>query len=138
MDTCPPQEINATCELFCYAALADANENTLYTDLTGRFPVRSFSGQHYIFLAYVYNANVILVRPMKTRETTSFLQEFTDVYEYLILKNKKPQLHVLDNECSKTILKFLKEQRTKIQFVEPHQHRVNASERAVHTFKFIS
>ncbi len=26
-------------EMFCFAALADANEGTVYIDLTGRFPV---------------------------------------------------------------------------------------------------
>jgi len=39
-DMNPPLEANANCKLFCFAALADANEGTLYTDATGKFPVR--------------------------------------------------------------------------------------------------
>ena len=135
LDLFLPKESHAAYGMFCYATLADANENTLYTDLTGKFPVRSYKGNQYLFIAYVYSENAILVRPMKTREAKSFLQAFTSIYEYLISQSKKPKLHVLDNECSKNIVEFLNKQATKIQFVEPHQHRVNASERAVQTFK---
>ena len=41
----------------------------------------------------------------------------------------------MDNECSKDIQKIVEANNTKIQFVEPHQHRVNAAERAIQTFK---
>jgi hypothetical protein len=29
-------------DMFCFAALADAIKGTMYTDITGAFPVRSF------------------------------------------------------------------------------------------------
>ena len=48
-------------EMFCFAALAYENENTIYSDLAGRFPVQSFSGMNYIFIAYVYTINAILI-----------------------------------------------------------------------------
>ena len=38
-------------EVFCFTALADANEDTIYSDLTGRFRVRSYTGNQYIFIA---------------------------------------------------------------------------------------
>ena len=47
--------------------MADQNEDTIYSDLAGRFPVCSYSGMNYIFVAYVYKINAILVRPMSTR-----------------------------------------------------------------------
>ena len=75
-DMFPPQEANATCKIFCFLALADANENTIYTDLAERFPVWSYSGQQYMFLAYVYESNAIPVRPMKTRSSTSAIEAF--------------------------------------------------------------
>ena len=42
-DMNPPQQICTAIdnEMFCFAALADANEDTIYSDLAGRFPVRS-------------------------------------------------------------------------------------------------
>ena len=64
----PPQETNAACEIFCFTALANSIEGTVYTDLTGKLPVRSIRGNQYIFLAYFYDANAILVRPMKTKK----------------------------------------------------------------------
>ena len=46
--------------MFCFAALADANTGTMYTDLPGPFPVQSFTSMQYIFVAYVYDINTIL------------------------------------------------------------------------------
>ena len=47
----------------------------------------------------------------------------------------------MDNECSTILKTFIQDDNDmNIQFVEPQQHRVNASERAIQTFKnhFIS
>ena len=80
----PAQEANASCDLFCFAALADTNENTIYTDLTGKFPVRSHKGHQYIFVAYIYDANAILIRGMPNREAGTQVKAFQDIYKYLI------------------------------------------------------
>ena len=45
----------------------------------GRFPVRSLQGNQYILLTYVYNANAILVQPMKSREISAMLDVFKSV-----------------------------------------------------------
>ena len=73
---------------------------------------------------------------MKNRTTESMLEEFQSVYDYLIKNNFKPKLHVMDNECSKVIKTFIEnENNATLQFVEPHEHRVNAAERIIQTFK---
>ena len=36
-------------EMFCFAILVDNNDATIYSDLAGRFPVRSYSGMNYFF-----------------------------------------------------------------------------------------
>ena len=41
-------------DLHCMAVLADMNDGTIYTDLSGRFPTRSYRNMQYIFVAYVY------------------------------------------------------------------------------------
>ena len=79
-DIAPCHDAAAQCEVFCFGALADANERTLYTDLTCKFPIRSYNGNQYIFLAYVYDLNAIIVRSMKSRETTDMQAEFKEVY----------------------------------------------------------
>ena len=50
--------------MFCYAMLADKNEGTVYSNLTGKFPVQSFEGHLYVFVCYVYSAKAIVMRPM--------------------------------------------------------------------------
>ena len=137
-DMNPPQQAcNAEDDtMSCYAVLADSIDGTMYSDLTGRFPVQSFSGNQYIFVAYIYKINAILLRPMKNRSDESMVAVFKDIYEYLQLRNLAPKLHVLDNECSKAIKKYIISQNTNIQLVEPHNHRVNAAETAVKTAKY--
>ena len=105
-DMNPNEEICQAMEndtMFCYAVLADNNENTIYSDLPGRFPVQSFRGQYYIFEAYVYIINVILLCCMKSRTDVCVVAAFKDIYDYLTTKNLKPQLHVIGNACSKAV-----------------------------------
>ena len=54
-------------KMFCFVILADNNDATIYSDLAGRFPVQSYSGMNYIFVAYIYTINAIIIRPMKSR-----------------------------------------------------------------------
>ena len=54
-------------QIFCYAVLADKNDNTIYSDLSGRFAVQSYAGRTYICKAYIYKINAILMQPMKSR-----------------------------------------------------------------------
>ena len=48
-DMNPPEQMCSAVddEMFCFAALADANEDTMYSDLTGRFPIQSYKGMQY-------------------------------------------------------------------------------------------
>ena len=50
VDVIPTEE--QASNVFCCAALADATEGTLYTDMTGSFPVQSLEGMHAFFVAY--------------------------------------------------------------------------------------
>ena len=40
IDMNPAHEANARCKMFCFAALADGTEGTIYLDLAGKFPIR--------------------------------------------------------------------------------------------------
>ena len=84
-DMNPPQEICSAIknELFCFAALADNIPGVLYSDQTGRFPVRSYAGNQYIFIAYVYDENAILMRPLKDQSDNSMVKVFREIYDYL-------------------------------------------------------
>jgi hypothetical protein len=45
-----------------YAVLVDQGQ--LYTDLTGKFPVRSSKGNSYVIVCYVFDCNYVKVVPM--------------------------------------------------------------------------
>jgi hypothetical protein len=131
----PTHEACAVQDMFCFAVLADAHTGTMYTDLISAFPVRSFKNMQYIFIAYVYDLNAIVVRPMPSRTDAAFITAFTDVFDTLCMQNYQLHLNVMDNECSKAVKRHIRSAQLDIQLVPPHNHRVNAAERAIGTFK---
>ncbi len=63
----PKHEICTMQDVLCFAALANTITGTMYTNITGAFPVRSFKSMQYIFVAYVYDLNAIIVHAMPSR-----------------------------------------------------------------------
>ena len=59
----------------------------LYTDDTGRFPVRSRSGNQYIMIAYHCNSNTILAKPFKTRADKHCMVAYNSIMQKL--ENKR-------------------------------------------------
>eukprot|EP00804_Cyclotella_cryptica_P027253 CCRYP_014360-RA/>CCRYP_014360-RA protein AED:0.37 eAED:0.35 QI:0/0/0/1/0/0/3/0/403 len=100
--------IKSACNVFCYAALADKHQGTIYTDATGALPAVTLEGNQYYF-------------DLKT-------------------KGYKPTFNITNNQATTPIKAYLKIEDCKWQFVEPNNHRVNAVECAIQTFKnhFIS
>ncbi len=131
----PAHEACTMQDLFCFAALADANAGTMYSDLTSAFPVRSFKNMQYVLVAYVYDLNAIIVRAMSTRTDTSMITAFTEVIKTLCAQGYHPKLNVMDNECSVAVEKHIKASKINIQLVPPHNHCVNTAEQAIATFK---
>jgi hypothetical protein len=131
----PTHKACAAQDMFFFATLADATTGTMYTDLTKAFPVRSFKNMIYIFVAYIYDLNAIIVHPMASRTDTSFIAAFTKVFPILHAWDYQPALNVMDNECSKAVEKHILANRMTIQLVPPHNHRVNATKEAIGTFK---
>jgi hypothetical protein len=44
-------------------------------------------------------------------------------------------MNIMDNQATKFIKRFLAKKECDLQVVEPHNHRVNAAERAIQKFK---
>jgi hypothetical protein len=126
--------------IFCFAAMADKNQRTVYHDLTGRLPVMSLEGNQYFLVAYDYTINAILVRPTKDLESATIITAFDSIFQELKNKGFKPQLNITDNQAVAALKEYLNKENCEWQFVEPNNHRVNAAERAIQTFKnhFIS
>jgi hypothetical protein len=81
-----------------YAVVVDQGQ--LYTDLTGKFPVRSSKGNSYVMVCYVYDCKYVKVVPMKSRSASEWVKAYDTVHQELTVKGFKPKLQTLDNEAS--------------------------------------
>ena len=125
---------------FCYGAFANRQSGVVYNDLTGSFPFVSFDGSVCFLVMYHYKANAIMATPISGLDDKTIFNAFKKNFDELAAKGFKPKLNVMDNQATKQIKIFLTKEECKLQLVEPHNHRVNAAERAIQTFKdaFIS
>jgi hypothetical protein len=74
----------------------------------------------YIFVAYIYDLNTIIVCPMALRTDTSFIAAFTKVFAILRAWDYQSALNIMDNECSKAVEKHIRTNTMTIQLVPPH------------------
>jgi hypothetical protein len=116
-----------------YAVVVDQGQ--LYTDLTGKFPVRSSKGNSYVMLCYIYDCNYIKVIPMKSGSASEWVKAYDSIHQELTVKGFKPKLQTLDNEASTALKNFFTVNDIAYQLVPPHCHRCNAAERAIRTLK---
>jgi hypothetical protein len=131
----PTEAICAAHNMFCFAALADLHMGTMYTDLISAFPVHSFKNMQYVFVAYIYNLNAILVHAMPSKNNAAMIVAFSDIFSTLAAHGYVPNLNVMDNECSKAVEAHIGANKMNIHLVPPHNHPVNAAECAIATFK---
>ena len=112
----------------------------MYTDATGALPAVSLEGNQYFFVVYDYDTNAIFAEPVQNLQDATIIEAFDKIFTELVEKGHKPQFNVIDNQAVKPLKAYLNKQECKCQFVEPNNHRVNAAERAIQTFKkhFIS
>jgi hypothetical protein len=116
-----------------YTVVVDQGQ--LYTDLTGKFPVRSSKGHSYVIVCYINDCNYVKVIPMKSRSASEWVKAYDSVHQELTVKSFKPKLQTLDNEASTALNNFFTVNDIAYQLVPPHCYRCNAAERAIRTFK---
>jgi hypothetical protein len=83
---------------YIYATTLETNQ--IYSDLTGRFPTTSISGNKYILILYDYDSNSVLSAPMKNRGYKEMVRAFDFLIQSLIVRGLKLHLQRLDNEAS--------------------------------------
>jgi hypothetical protein len=118
---------------FAYTVVVDQGQ--LYTDLTGKFPVRSSKGDSYVMVCYIYDCKNVKVIPMKSRSALEWVKAYDTIHQELTVKGFKPKLQTLDNEASAALKNFFTVNDIAYQLVPPHCHRRNAADRAIRTFK---
>jgi hypothetical protein len=116
-----------------YAVVVDQGQ--LFTDLTGKFLVRSSKGNSYFMVCYVYDCNYVNVISMKSRSTSEWIKAYDTVHQELTVKGFTPKLQTLDNEASTALKNFFTVNDMDYQLVPPHCHRRNSAERAIWTSK---
>jgi len=131
----PDTTAQSIANIFCFGAFADRQSGIVYHDLTGSFPFMSFDGSVCFFVLYHYESNAILATPIAGLDDVSVFKAYKDYFRFLSEKGFKPKLNIMDNQATKHIKHFLTENDCRLQVVEPHNHRVNAAERAIQTFK---
>jgi hypothetical protein len=121
----PSHEACAVQDMFCFATLANAMLSMMYTNtnITGPFPVWSFKNMQYIFSAYIYNLNAIIMLPMSSRTDALFIATFSEVFAILCACEYQPALNMMDDECSKVVEKHIQANKMDIQLVSPHTHQ---------------
>jgi hypothetical protein len=116
--------------IFCFGAFVDKTSGIVYNDLTGSSHSCRWKEAYVFFVLYHYESNCILASNDRT-----IFETYKKYFEELTSKGFKPKLNIMDNQATKHIKQFLSENNCKLQLVEPHNHRVNAAERAIQTFK---
>ncbi len=72
----------------------------LYTDDTGRFPVKARSGNQYVMIAYHTNGNLILQQAFKTRSDKHRIAAYNSIMRRLAAHGLSVHLQILDHEAS--------------------------------------
>ena len=132
-DFFPTQESAKTYN--CINIIIQLPTEKTYTDQTGRFPYQSSRGHNYVMVSYDYDVNSILVHPLKNREVSALTEAWNILHKRLKSSGHMVKHYILDNEFSGGLRQTILDADLTFELVPPHQHRRNAAERAVHTFK---
>ena len=134
-DTFPPIDSSPTHVI--YTRIERTHRN--FMDSSGRFPVKSRSGNEYVLAMYNYDGNYIHIETMK-RGKGRLLDAYKRGHSFFKAHGCQVKFERLDNETSKELEDFMRLEEISFQYVPPNCKRRNAAERALRTFKnhFIS
>jgi hypothetical protein len=124
-----------------YLMVFDATKKSMFSDQTGKFPITSARGHKYIMVAVELDGNYIDCEPIQSRTAKSL----TKAYQAIFQRWKStgvicPNWHILDNEAPEELKQAIRDNNCRVELTPADQHRRNAAERAIQTFKghFIS
>ena len=109
-------------------------KDTVHSDQTGKFPVRSRKGNNYMMIMCQVDSDAALVEPMKNRSAKEMIRAYLALIERLRRAGFAPKKHILDNECSEELKEVIRE-RCKLQLVPPGSHRANLAEVTIKAWK---
>ena len=107
----------------------------MYTDQTGKFPVKLYRGMQCIMVLYKIDSNGILAESLRDRTSGELVKAYQTLVDRLKEKGFEPKLHILDSECSAEFKEAIAKNGMRYQLVPPNDHRRNISEKALQAFK---
>ena len=111
------------------------NFNKAYIDLTGRFPHRSSRGNEYILVGYHRDSNAIFSTALKRRTLPEVTRGWKIINDKIAAAQVEPSIYTIDNEANILLKSTMTKRVLNYQLVSPYYHRVNATEKAIQTFK---
>ena len=119
-----------------YLKVFDATKKQMYSDQTGKFPITSARGHKYIMVAVELDGNYIDAEPLQSRNAKSLIKAYQAIFQRwkstgVIL----PNWHILDNEAPEDLKQAIRDNKCRVELTPADQHRRNAAERAIQTFK---
>ena len=67
--------------VFCFAALAEKEKGTVYTDATGALPVLSLDGHQYYVVTYDYDNNFIEAKEVSDLKDETIVETVQKIFE---------------------------------------------------------
>jgi hypothetical protein len=108
----------------------------LFTDDTGRFPVRDCSGNQYVMIAFHADGNLILQQAFKNKSNRHRIAAYNAIMTRLAARGLSVDLQILDNKASTAYKEaIIFKRKATFQLVPPDMHHRNRAERAIRTFK---
>ena len=107
--------------------------DTSHSDLTGRFPVLSTTGNQYLFISTM--DGYIHAEPMASRHHTEYVKAYQKTIDFFRTHGHPISFQRLDNETSSQLERLAQLQKISIQFCPPANHRALHAERAIRTYK---
>jgi hypothetical protein len=74
----------------------------LFTDDTGRFPIRARSGNQYVMISLHANGNLILQQAFKSKRDRHCITAYNTIMTRLVARGLSVDLQILDNKASST------------------------------------
>ncbi len=124
-----------------YLMVFDATKKSMFSDQTGKFPITSARGNKYIMVAVELDGNYIDGEPLQSRSAKSLTKAYLAIFQrWKATGVICPNWHILDNEAPEELKQAIRDNKCRVELTPADQHRRNAAERAIQTFKghFIS
>jgi hypothetical protein len=108
----------------------------LFTNNTGRFPIRACSSNQYVMIAFHANSNLILQQAFKSKSYHHCITAYDTIMTRLAARGFSVDLQILDNKASSAYKEAITfKWNAAFQLIPPDMHCRNWAEWAICTFK---